>query len=259
MKKSKTTEYLKETFENFKDSFRNLDKTILYVVVYNMVFYLASYAVYTKMLSKFMEKAQPVFDIATENVYGASEAVIESQVHIIRSFRFAFWSYGIGFIIAIFLLYALVSLLVWGAITKKKLKPSKFELNFFLLNLIWIVGAGIIIYLMASSFKLESLALGLLALMLIYAHLTTILYIAYFKKKKIRKSIKSAFNTGIAKIHHFIVPYVFALAVFIVLNIIIRPIGAAAQAYMNIIFFIAFLFYFAWLRIYIYSFAKKLA
>lgn len=259
MKKNKTINYIKETFSNFVDSFRNLDKTILYVVVYNFVLYISSYAVFRKMLDSFMDKAAPIFDIATQNAYGASDVILQNQVGIIRTFRHAFWSHGVSFLVIIFLIYTLINLIVWAAITNKKLKRSRFELNFFGLNLMWVAGTAIIVYFFSSSFKPESIAIGLFILMLIYSHLTTILYIAYFKKKKIGKSVKSAFNTGFAKLHHFILPYAFAAAIFIILNAILMPIGNSLRQHSNTIFFITFLFYFAWLRIYIYSFAKKLA
>ena len=109
------------------------------------------------------------------------------------------------------------------------------------------------------SVRTEVVKYWIFALLFIYAHISTMLWISYFMKKKIGKSIKSSFNLGISKIQHFIIPYVLAAVVFTALNFIIMPISKVYTGNLMTIYFIIFLFYFAWLRFYIYSIAKKIA
>ncbi|MBN2111659.1 hypothetical protein JW707_01030 [Candidatus Woesearchaeota archaeon] len=251
--------YIKEKYSEFIEGFKSLDRTLLFVVVYNLVFYISVVISYSKMLDIMYDMSQPLMAIAASTL-SESVQILDSQIATFKMFYFSMIGYAALFLIILYLIYSLTNLFMWSAITKTKLRKSSrnFILKFFGLNLAWLVAWAVLVFILLLSLRTETVPFWFVAAILIYAHTTTIAYIAYFKRKKICVSIKSAFNTGFAKLHKFLIPYVFALIVFIIINAVFTPIGNMLYKGVNTIFLIAFLFYSAWLRIYVYSFAKKL-
>jgi hypothetical protein len=253
--------YIEGAFRNFIGSFRTLDRKILYVAAYNLVFYLALVAAYNKFTALFMKKAEPVLAIAGTDFVKASDTVMQAHAATIQNFYKIIFAYGVLFIIAVFAVYAVTNLLVWAAITEKKLKKlkKKFIAGFVAVNAIWaaalILGFAAII----RSIRPGIMPYWLFAFALLYIHLATLSYIFYFKKAKIGKTFKSAFSGGISKLQYFIVPYALAAIVYTAVNYALLYL-AKIQVFANITFyFVIFVFFMAWLRIYIYSFARNLA
>ena len=252
-------EYLKSKFDEFINSFKTLDRTLLYIVVYKLVFYIAIVISYNKFASILQEKSGPILAIASSSISHSAE-VLSSQAATLKGFLFSMLGYLIFFVIILYIIYTLMNLFIWSTITRTKLKKSSknFIMKFFGLNLIWLIGWIVVIFLLLMSLRKETVPYWFAGVAFVYSHLTVLLYIAYFKRKKISRSLKSAFNTGFAKLHKFIIPYILAVVVFAIVNAVFTPIGTRLYTGVNTVFLIAFLFYAAWLRIYIYSFAKKL-
>ncbi len=252
--------YLREAGRNFINTFKALDRTIFLVVVYNLVFYLLLLAAYMKYISLIATTAEPLLKWGVGDFASVSKETAQSYMATIDMFYINMALYAVLFLVLVLAVYALTNLLVWGAITSTDLRKQK--LNFFLrysaLNLVWCSAWALLFAVVVWSVKKEAIAYWLLAIALLYGHLTAALYISYFRKKRVGKSIRSAFDIGLANIHRFIVPYLLAAAVFIALNLVVFPFQNLYLTHLTTVNFIIFLFYFAWLRIYIYSFAKNL-
>jgi hypothetical protein len=229
-------------------------------VVYKLVFYLAVLAFYGKFVEIMVKRVQPVFSMVTTAVSPESKALLQSQIGTIRGFYWSLAIYAIIFALILFLIYALTNLFIWSAITDTKLRKSRasFISKFYGLSAIWAVALSVLFLIVAVSIRTKAVLYWFLVIALLYSHLTTLLYISYFKGKRLGKSIKSAFNTGFVKLQHFILPYVFAVLVFVLLNMLLMQMGRIIYTNLMTVYFIVFIFYFAWLRLYIYSFARDL-
>lgn len=250
--------YLKNKWAEFIESFKNLDKGILMIAMYRLIFYFAVIFSWKKLSGMILGGIEPLVAFASTASELTSAEMFKQQTLAFQSF---YTSVIIYFIIAVLVtvtVYIATNMLIWNTITGKKLKKSKFELRFLGMNLIWVLAWGLLSFLLLMSIRTNVIAFFFLGIVLLYAHLTTLLYIAFYKKKKIGKSIRSAFGTGFAKIKSFIVPYLLAFVLFLLLNFAVAPLGRITVIPVNTIYFIVFLFYFAWFRTYIYSFAKKL-
>lgn len=256
----KPLNYLREAGRNFIGSFRTLDRGIFLIVVYRMVFYISVIVAFTKYQSVMIKSIEPISAFGVSDFANLSESTMISVSSALKSVYFSLFLYAALFGIAILLVYSITNFLIWAAITSTKINKSRirFMLRFIGLNYIWAIAWAVLFVLIAVSIRREVVGYWGIALILLYSHFTALLCISYFMKKRIGKSIKSAFSTGFGKIQHFVVPYVLAAAVFMVINLVFMPLQRHYATYLNIVNIILFLFYFAWLRIYIYSFAKKL-
>ena len=134
--------------------------------------------------------------------------------------------------------------------------------KFFVLNMLWVIGWFLLSIFIFSGLKPEVFLKWAVGIVLIYSHLTAIMYIAYFTKGNAVKSLRKAFDIGITKIHYFIIPYIFAGILFLLLNTAISPFQNFAFTNLGpnsatIVGVVIYMFYGAWLRIYLYSFVKR--
>ena len=159
-------------------------------------------------------------------------------------------------------MYTLTNLFIWAFVTEKKKLKKPFVKKFFVLNMIWVIGWFALSMIIFSGLKSEVFLKWALSIVLIYSHLTTIMYISYFTKGNAVNAFKKAFDIGITKIHYFIVPYIFAGILFVLMNKVIAPFQNVAFTTLSpdlatIIGVVIFMFYGAWLRMYMYSFVKR--
>lgn len=260
MKENKLKGYLDKALRNFAYSFKSLDRKILYVVVFNLVFYLVLLACYNSLSTAIMKQAEPVFAIAGADFKAGNDAALQANMEIIDTFYRNMASYMGGIIVLLLAVYGITNLLVWSTITGTRIKKAKkaFMAKFIALSALLAAAAIGLTMLVIWSVRTAVVPYWLLVLVILYIHLGTIAYISYFMKKKIGKSIKSAFSTGFARLHHFIVPYILVALVFIVLNYATAFISKGPLLGNMTFYFIVFIFFIAWFRIYVYSFAKDL-
>lgn len=258
--KSKLKKYLVKTAAGFFNSFAKLDRTILYIVVYKLVFYLGLLGCYKVSSMVFFQKSMPLFKLAASDASVQTKEVLQTYIQAIHTFYIEMALYAALFAIIIFAIYSLTNLLIWSAITGKKLKKKdmKFSAGFFGLSAVWVLTWVMIMLLAVLSVRTEVVALWIVPITLFYGHFTNLAYISYFKRGKVFKSIRSSFGVGTSKLGAFILPYILTLVGFIIINLVLMLIPIFIKIRPMTLYFIVFLFYFAWFRIYVYSFAKKL-
>lgn len=259
--KGEIAEYIKGSWKNFISSFRTLDRRILHVVVYDLVFFIICFGLFYLFRKVLVSKLGSIagFNIGAEGFQPGPE--LAANAEIAKSMYSVFVAYIIIFLLIGIALYILANLLIWAQIAEKRLKKmkKKFAGKFFLMNFIWIAAWIALFFLVMNSIRTEKAMHWILGFGIAYAHLTTVMYISYFKSAKAKKAVSQAFSTGIGKIHYFIVPYAFAIALFYIVNYIAGLLQPLPDSYQMFAATVLVLFYFAWLRIYIYSFARDLA
>jgi len=137
----KTKEYFKETGKNFINSFTNINSSLLFVVVYDFVFYIflmISYSKYTSILQVAME---PILEIGARDFGPDATELAVSASSAINHVYFNIFLYGVIFLVSAILIYAVTNFLIWSAITSTKIQKSNknFALKFLGLNYIWCV------------------------------------------------------------------------------------------------------------------------
>ncbi len=262
----KAKDYVKSSFRELKGSFKSLDRTILFVTLYNLVFFFASITIGLRYSSLFTERMNRLFGGVDFNaVRMGPSPELAGLAGVVKSFYWTMIFYFVVLWLIMFALLAVTNFLIWISITRKKLKKTKpgFAGRFLALLFGWSAVWSLIFFEIFISIKPEVLLKWLAIVYLVYAHLTTLLYIAYFKRGNVRKALKNSFAAGFGKFQHFVMPYIYAGIIFFVLNKVLVPIQRYTVILgefngVNVSTFIIFIFFGAWLKIYIYSFAKKL-
>ena len=258
-------DYLISALGNFRDSFKNLDRTILFIVAYKLVFYIASILLILNLRNIILKKGEPLLGIDPEILRMGQGPELAALSESVRSFYSQITMYAVLFCILILALHIAANFLIWAAITGKRIRKVKpcFALRFFAMNILWVALWAFLAAIAFMSIRPEVFFKWAFGIVLVYSHFTAVVYISYFKGSRAARSLKKAADVGINKIQHFIVPYALAGLIFLALNIALAPLsrltmfsGRLTASYAAV--FIVFLLYAAWLRIYIYSFAKKL-
>ena len=107
---------------------------------------------------------------------------------------------------------------------------------------------------LAASMLLTPKALGVAILigMFLFIHFN-MLYCIALTKHSLKKACKEVWRTGVQNLPSFIVPYTFAVIVYIILWIPMKIISNAPVEIAGSITAIIILLFFAWLRYYIYD------
>lgn len=261
----RTKDYLSSAARNFAGSFRNLGRTITYITAYKLLFYAFCIFATLKFRDIIIGRGESLMQIDPAILRAGPSPELAALSASIKGFYSQIIAYIAILALLILAAYIITNFLIWALITGRKLRKAKrsFALRFALLNALWIAGWAALAVLLVSSLRPEVIMRWLLGITLVYCHFTAVMYIAYFMREKAVKAFRKAFDVGVTKVHHFIVPYFFAFVIFMLLNKILSPFQNLNFVMTNpdaatIIGFVIFLFYGAWLKIYIYSFAKKL-
>ncbi len=253
---NKELAYLKEQWKGFVLSFKSLDRRIFFAVLASLLFFIAAFLLYLGFIKLAYASAASLSGL---DLASSSGEAIANNAEQLKSFVISSAVYLSLLVLLIAAAYIISSLAVWAIITGKSLRKIKLKFagKFVLMEFIWLAAWAFLIFIVASSIREESAMKWLAFIALAYSHLTALLCMSYFKKPEIRRAVKMAFSAGFGKLSHFIVPYAFALALFLALNFILT--NAASQSrYFTFAATLAILFYASWLKIYINSFAKKL-
>ncbi len=253
----KIADYIKKTFKELIGSFKSLDrKGYLLVVAYSLAFVVLAYlstVLFNKKFINFIERSMVYFPTITNQIAGADVSAQASAI-IVKIFIIIFTYLFITTVI-----YGVFNALVWRQISGKKF-TKKFFWKFIAMDFVWTVLWMFFIFLLAGSIRAEVLPWWIVIFFIIFIHLSTVMRISFTKHTRIWKPMADAFKTGIGKIKHFVVPYIYAGVLIALLQVILNLIGMIGInfSYFLWIVVIVNVFMLAWVKYYIYSFAKKL-
>ena len=83
------------------------------------------------------------------------------------------------------------------------------------------------------------------------------MYTIFTKEVKTGKALKLCFKLGVGKINLFLLPVLFAIVVFVLINLVVAAINLIVQS--SLIALILLLLYVAWLRFYCSSVTLRIA
>lgn len=266
MNKAKSAaEFAKKQLNQFFEPFKSLDRKIFYIVLCRIAFYAFSIVSAIILRNILLKKGEGLMNIDNSLLAAGPSPELSAVSSAIKSFYYQAFAYSIIIAIAIFAAYLITNFIIWSLISGRDPRKAgkKFTRKFLIMAGLWAAGWILASSIIISSMRQETILKASLALLLIYSHFTAVLYTSYFKNGKAAKAFRKAFDAGFTKIHYFIIPYAFAGIIFFLLNKIFLPLNRIDYISLNAnastaLFLAIFLFYAAWLRIYIYSFAKNL-
>jgi hypothetical protein len=241
--------YLASTYRELFESFKNLDKKFFVISLYDALFIASALFIFMlgssllgKAISKLMPLASDPFGIA-----GTQVSLLFKAIAVL-----AIWAVAV--FVAIVIAQTIFKGLIWTTIMGKKFTSRYFK-KLFWVNvswfLLWLVTSLIIYY--GASVKYRIYVQGIYYLLLFY--FTTILYILFTRKNVIKRTISKALSLGVRKVRYFIIPYIYAVIIFVIISQLFRVINPATKLGM-FIGVILTIFFIAWMRLYIYSIAK---
>ncbi len=237
-----------KNLQKFVNSF-SFKKEFFLIVLYDALFYLSVFliALIFSFLLKFQMEKLGLTNLGGLNL--ADQQVIQSNVNLAQVLIASMIVYFVLFLLIALISYSFFKGIVWLTMLNKKPSFGYFK-KFFLTNLIW-WGVWIIPAVLALfGLKQEYFTLVFVLEAILYFHLTSILHLSFAKSQDIKRSFSKILPVGFGKIHHFIIPYVYALIVYIVLSQIFRIIPQQQRVVLSTAILLALL-YLAWFRNYV--------
>ncbi len=237
-----------DSLDKFANSFK-LGKEFVFIALFDALFYLSIFifgwifSILTKIQMGKLGLVQ------MDPVALTSIEVLESNIKLAQLFITSLIIYVIIFLLLFIISYTLFKGLIWLTLLGKR--PSlKYFKKFFFTNLIW--AAIWIIPAILALFGLKPSYFTFVAILelLLYIHLTSILHYSFTEKQNLKKAYSRILPVGFGKIQSFIIPYVYALIVYIIVAQVFRIIPQQEKVILAVALLLV-LFYLAWFRNYI--------
>jgi hypothetical protein len=241
----------KKHWQRFAESLR-LGKESVVVMLYDILFW-AVLAVLTLILANVLRghydqlKAMDLgagFTIAKLPAYNAilQNAFTTAIVAII-----IFW-------ILVVVAYSLSRGLIWLTLLEKPVKAGFFKW-FTLLNIIWCTAWLLLALFFMSTMQSMFGAYFFLVLLVLYAHLTTVLHDAYTRTQEFGRAFRGAFGIGLGRLGAFLHPYCYLFIAYVILSQLQR----FAQGTTGLVItFVIFLVFMAFYRTYFRNILRQL-
>lgn len=241
--------YLASTYRGLFESFRNLDKKFFVISLYDALFIASALFIFMLGSSLLGKAASKLIPFASDPF-----GIAGTQVSLLFKAIFVLAIWAVAVFVAIVIAQTVFKGLIWTTIMGKRYTKKYFK-KLFWVNviwfLLWLITSLIIYYGARASYRVY--VQGIYYLLLFY--FTTILYILFTRKNVIKRSISKALSLGVRKVRYFIIPYIYAVVIFVVISQLFRIINPASKAGM-FVGVILTVFFIAWMRLYIYSIAK---
>lgn len=231
--------YLKNSIKTYVNSFKN--KSILLVLVLNISFIIVTVALITltkKISQPWIDKIQKV---ELSNIAFQSEAQLQETATTLRGFILFLILTAIAFVLFLIINWSFFQGIIYKILLKQRFNAKSFG-KFLLLNIIWVIPWLILIFIILFGAKTGYFITPILILMLLFLHLSFILYILFAKNNKIK--IKQSLKIGMLKIHYCIIPYIFIAITFIIIS------QLNLLKISSIIIYFIYLIFFSWLQNY---------
>lgn len=241
-------EFIKKNTKYFVDSFK-VDLRFLYCILYDFICYGIIFLVlrvYQNLLTKLLMKMPNPSILQSMD---PSNPEITQTLAALKGVFFSLILYSILFFIVAFLIWCLFKGLIWKQMFNQRF-TFKFYKKFLLANVLWLVIWLIPIILFFIFVKQNVLVYLLIIIFFLMIYLTYILYIKSIKEKKIKKIIKATFRVGFKRIHHFIIPVILMIIVFLILTQIYWLFKGLSQGVQAIILLFILIVFIAWTRFY---------
>lgn len=219
-------------FKWFLKSFKLINKRFVLIAFYDML-----------CLSVFFFVV-PLFSAwFTKSIAGV--ASVSGLLYVL----FLLWIYFFAVTLVLLIAYSVFKGLIWLLILKKKPSACFFK-KFFLLNLCWWLILVIPFFITFFGVKQYYLFYAVVLFAVVYTHLTSVMHYVFTKDLLVGRALKQAFVTGLVRFKEFLVPYSFAVIVYLVLLQVFWfvPKDVNTMLFASLLFTVFFL---AWYRLYL--------
>lgn len=253
----KRQNYWQDSYATFINSFKKIDKKIVYVALYDFLFILlmmSSLLVWNGIAKKEIEKIPPELlqnpeNLSPENAGETAALMKSSLITIVGS--------TIALLIFIFMIWCLFKGLIWSTVLRKKFSLGYYG-KFLLINLAWFIIWIIPIFFILIALRVRPSIMLMFVIIAIFSHFTNLLYISFTKDNSIKESFKKAFQIGIYKIQFLLTPYVFIIALMVVISTLLWPAQFLNEKAYIAISTLVMVFYIAWARFYLVDVVNKI-
>lgn len=257
----KTKKKAKKKDSIFMKSLKQLDKGLVYIIMLDVLFYLALFGIviftFTSLSWNFeaVREAIPTLDAVISGIDSGemSEDITQKLTEINLTF-FIVILRTILLLLVIFIVSVMVGIffkgMIWAKILNKKF-DVRFYRRFALFNLLWIIPWALLIVVLLFTIKSAIVFWYILGVIVIFLHFTSIICVLFEKDKKFLKILKDTFTAGIKNIHYFVIPYLLIALIFFALVYILSLFRFLPWQIHAIFFVLVLLIYFAWTRIYV--------
>ncbi len=150
--------------------------------------------------------------------------------------------------------YSISRGLIWLTLQEKPLH-KEFFVRFSILNAMWCTVWFLLTLFFLGTIVPNVAAHVFIVVLILYAHLTTLLHYSYVKKRSASKAVSDSF-ASIGKLGSFVHPYCYLFIVYLILNQAQR-VTQGTTAFVTA--FIVFLVFMAWYRTYFRNIMRHIA
>ncbi len=249
------TKYGQHMYDLLTESFSKW-KTIITTALYDSIYWLIiAGAIYFYAWRVNIKAAIAQASSTLTKTAMMNPEIVSGNLDQLKGFVYQLIIGAILLLILGFIVYNIFRGLTWTTITGQKLN-KQFYKKFFLVNAgWWAVWLPLFILIAFALNNKPEAKQGIAGLLFITFYFTPIMHTLYMQTHKIGQSIGNGIGWGIAKIHRLIVPYIFALVIYVIVYQVFRPIQATQfMQPASMLFVVLFL---AWLRVYLYEVIKE--
>lgn len=239
-----TSKYFKTQKDALRGSFKSINKGILFVLLYDILFYLGIFLA-GFMFVNALESRSNTVDL-NQDILGLGLDSAQQMLSSVKGFFFFLIFLTIAFLLFIIINWSIFKGLIWATISKRKIEKDMM-INFLKLNLVW-MGCWILIFVFII-FSFQDLAAAILIIIgiLLFLYFSVILYTFYMRKPK-KGLIKKALGFGFTKFHYYLLPLILVGIALTFLNTLMSYLYIP-----NLLTYSITLVFLAWIRYYLHS------
>ncbi|MBW2997112.1 hypothetical protein KY349_02090 [Candidatus Woesearchaeota archaeon] len=254
-------EYLKLEWETFKQSFK-VDRRFWFILLWEVLLIIAVVLGFM-LFSLLMSRLEPLLmsAMSAASSFTLEQAMFAPTDAQLQSLQTKMIWYTVTLFIYLLLIWPLFKSLTYLTLLKKRL-TAKFYGKFLAASILWTVFIGIILYIIQlifyktlfnalpySAAARATVLIGLIVLFVLTVYFTLMFFIMFTRVERLWLGIKQFLNLPVKKIRHFLVPMLYALLVFLALNILMK-VFQTVPALGTLLSTVVVIAYIAWLKIY---------
>ncbi|MBI2545789.1 hypothetical protein HYV81_01275 [Candidatus Woesearchaeota archaeon] len=242
--------YLKQTWQDFIASFKELDKRFIAILLLDIALYAAlalGVMAFWEIIKKRLNYIPPM-PIFNPEITPVSE--LDAFYGIVTGIRLEIAVYLLVFLIIAFFIWTFVKGLQWSISLRKKYDVQQYMRHVLvngLWQLCWLVTAIILLFVLMQN-ALKFLGLILLA---VYLHMGYIKYAQTVKTEKVFASLKETLRVGLGRLHLFVLPYLAMSLVLLLLSQLYYAYQYLPDAGEIAVFLLLVIVWMAWTRLYV--------
>ena len=247
------TETGRKHWQEFLSSWK-LNKEFVTIMLYDILFW-ALLAVLALVLANVLRAPYEQLKLVQFGGESINLGNLQAYNAIIENFFAATIIALIVFWLLVVVAYSLSRGLIWLTLLEKPMQRP-FFVRFSLLNIAWCtVWVALAVFFMATMTQPVG-AYVFLILLLLYAHLTSVLHYSYTKLRGFGLAIKDAFGVGLGQLGRFAHAYCYFFIIYVILSQFQRIATGTSELFVTFIIFLVFM---AWYRTYLRNILRHTA